>query len=357
MATFRKRNGKWQVQVRTLGSRPATRTFLRKQDADRWALKAETQVQRGGLGTGAEDIRRVTLADLITRYIATVTVKKRSRKNEAIMLGAILGQPFTGECLTSLTAQHFSRYRDERLSMVKPATINRELATLSHIYRTAQSEWGLPLDNPIAGIRRAMGDAPRNRRLHQGELEMILEAAKKCLKPHLLAAITFAIETGMRRGEILNVQWQHIDRLARTLKIPTTKTGTPRTIPLSHAALRILDAQLETKEARPFPLTAIAFALAWKRLIKRSGIADLHFHDLRHEAITRFFEMGLSVPEVALISGHKDYRMLARYTHLKAEDVASKLWAASAPSHTAPVASRPSVAKTGNVITITRATK
>jgi len=83
-----------------------------------------------------------------------------------------------------------------------------------------------------------------------------------------------------------------------------------------------------------------SFKLAWKRLIKRTGIADLHFHDLRHEAITRFFEMGLSIPEVALISGHKDFRMLARYTHLKAEDVASKLWAASAPSHPAPVASR-----------------
>jgi hypothetical protein len=168
MATFRKRNGKWQVQVRALGSHPTTRTFLRKQDADRWALETESQLQRGSLGTGAEDLRRTTLADLITRYIATVTVKKRGRKNEAIMLGAILGQPFTREGLKNLTANNFSRYRDERLLTVKPATINRELTALSHIYRTARLEWGLPLNNPIVGIRRAKGEVPRNRRLVWG---------------------------------------------------------------------------------------------------------------------------------------------------------------------------------------------
>ena len=94
--------------------------------------------------------------------------------------------------------------------------------------------------------------------------------------------------------------------------------------------------------------------MAWKRLIKRSGITDLHFHDLRHEAITRFFEMGLSVPEVAVISGHKDYRMLARYTHLRAEDIANKLWAGSDPPPTAPVTSHQPVARTDNVIAINR---
>ena len=97
--------------------------------------------------------------------------------------------------------------------------------------------------------------------------------------------------------------------------------------------------------------------MAWKRLIKRSGITDLHFHDLRHEAITRFFEMGLSVPEVALISGHKDYRMLARYTHLRAEDVASKLWARSQPPPTAAIASHQQVARADNIIAMTRAAK
>jgi integrase len=86
-----------------------------------------------------------------------------------------------------------------------------------------------------------------------------------------------------------------------------------------------LEAQRVKELVSPFPLTTESFHMAWKRLIKRAGLADFHFHDLRHEAVSRFFEMGLGVPEVALISGHKDFRMLARYTHLRAENVAEKL--------------------------------
>ena len=102
--------------------------------------------------------------------------------------------------------------------------------------------------------------------------------------------------------------------------IPQTKNGHPRTIPLTKRALYILN-----NTELPFPYTANALKLAWNRLKKKGNIEDLHFHDLRHEAISRFFEKGLSIPEVALISGHKDVRMLFRYTHLKAEDILRKL--------------------------------
>ncbi len=122
----------------------------------------------------------------------------------------------------------------------------------------------------------------------------------------------------MRRNEILNIKPEHVKE--QTLFIPHTKTGSPRTIPLTKRALCILkNAQL------PFPMSANAVRLAWDRLKKKGNIKDLHFHDLRHEAISRFFEKGLSIPEVALISGHKDVRMLFRYTHLKAEDILRKL--------------------------------
>ena len=129
----------------------------------------------------------------------------------------------------------------------------------------------------------------------------------------------------MRRGELVNILWEDIDFARRTLHIPHTKNGHPRTIPLSPRAIDILRQLHGSNEARVFPMSPNAVRLAWQRLTKRAGIEDLHFHDLRHEAISRFFEMGLSVPEVALISGHRDYRMLFRYTHLRAEDVAAKL--------------------------------
>jgi integrase len=136
--------------------------------------------------------------------------------------------------------------------------------------------------------------------------------------------IDLAIETGMRRGELLKVKWRDLDLQDRTLQLYDTKNGEDRKVPLTMTATSILEQWSHTSE-RIFPVTDVAVRQAWDRLVKRAGITNLRFHDLRHEAISRFFEMGLSVPEIALISGHRDPRMLFRYTHLRAEDVVKKL--------------------------------
>ena len=130
--------------------------------------------------------------------------------------------------------------------------------------------------------------------------------------------IELAIETAMRRGEILNIKQEHIR--GQTLLIPQTKNGNSRTIPLTKRAIYIL-----SNTELPLAYTPNALRLSWERLKKKGDIKDLHFHDLRHEAISRLFEKGLNIPEVALISGHKDVRMLFRYTQLKAEDILTKL--------------------------------
>jgi integrase len=112
----------------------------------------------------------------------------------------------------------------------------------------------------------------------------------------------------------------------RTAHIPDTKTGVPRTIPLTDAALDVLATRGDARSTgRVFPLSMKALKPGWERVRNRAGLRDLHFHDLRHEAISRFCEMGLSVPEVALISGHKDLRMLFRYVNLRSTDLARKL--------------------------------
>ena len=145
-------------------------------------------------------------------------------------------------------------------------------------------------------------------------------------KGYLEPLLYLAIETAMRRGEMLNVRWDDIDFDARTLFIPHTKNGHSRTIPLTKEAIRILEGLRDKGGSKKvFPLSAIAARMAWERLIERANIHNLHFHDFRHEGISRFFEKGLSVAEVALISGHRDFRMLFRYTHLKAEDLVAKL--------------------------------
>ena len=164
-------------------------------------------------------------------------------------------------------------------------------------------------------------------RLRPGEQEKLLDAARQCRNRFVAPIITLALETAMRRSEILAIKKEHFDRAKRTLLIPESKNGRARTIPLSIPAVELLSAH--AKDGRLFPISANAFRLAWERVKRRAGINDLHFHDLRHEAISHLFEKGLSVPEVALISGHRDLRMLLRYTHPMSEGIFRKLDSAS----------------------------
>ena len=178
--------------------------------------------------------------------------------------------------------------------------------------------------NPVDLIKKPPSPKPRNRRLDDGEYERLEQASKLTRNQHIWPIVVFAVETGMRRGEILGLSWDNIDLNRRTAFLPLTKNGSSREVPLSSKAVSVLQQQPRT-DTHPFPVNANAFRLAWARLRSRAGIDDLRFHDLRHEAISRFFEMGLTVPEVALISGHKDVKMLFRYTHLKADSVVPKL--------------------------------
>ncbi|WP_280136642.1 site-specific integrase [Methyloceanibacter superfactus] len=194
-------------------------------------------------------------------------------------------------------------------------SLKRQLSPLHNLFEVARDEWGLPLpENPLGKLRLSASQRRRERRLNEGELDRLMAAAGSCRNPLIVPIILFAVATGMRRGEILNVRWDHIDREGRSLLIPHTKNGHSRTLPLMRETTEVLDTLSEMGDW-VFPMSGNAFRLAWDRLRARAGLADLHFHDLRHEAISRFFERGLTVPEVALISGHRDPRMLFRYAH------------------------------------------
>ncbi|WP_188262862.1 integrase [Azospirillum tabaci] len=323
MASFRKRGTKWQVQVRREGHPPISRTFIKKADAEAWARQIEAGIERSDLPIDTTMLRTTTLADLLIRYRDTVTVEKRGKRDETYRINKMLGHAICGLPLVKLTPASMARYRDARLEEVQPETVRRELTILRHALEVARREWGIPLTgNAVAEVKKPAPAHARNRRLNSDELERLLAA---CRRSKLLAPIVqFAVETGMRRGEIIAMRWRDADLDRRILNIPHTKNGHARTIPLSSAAIGILNS-IQRNDERVFPISANALNLAWQRLRKRAGTSDLRFHDLRHEAVSSFFERGLSVPEVALISGHRDARMLFRYTHLKPEEVAKKL--------------------------------
>lgn len=212
---------------------------------------------------------------------------------------------------------------------MKPSTVCRELLLYQHAFKIARSVWGIPIrENPFALVDKPRISDARTRRLEPGEWGILKEACLRSRNPYILTMIEFAIETAMRRGEVLRLQWGDVDTTKRTLHIPIAKNGHARTIPLTGRAVELLDARkLEgaTGTDKVFPTTEDAVKMAWRRVMMRASMPNFRYHDLRHEAISRFFELGLSVTEVALISGHRDVRMLFRYTHLRAEDVASKL--------------------------------
>ena len=189
------------------------------------------------------------------------------------------------------------------------------------------NEWGLMLSsNPVNRVKMPPSPPARNRRLESGEFERLKEAAKQTKNPHIWPIIVFAIETGMRRGEILGLRWEHVDLDRRIAFLPLTKNGSSREVPLSTKADQVLAAQQQRNDTiSPFPVTSNGFRLAWEGLRRRAGLSDLRFHDLRHEAISRLVERGLNIPEVAVISGHKDPRMLLRYKHLRVVDLVNRI--------------------------------
>ena len=329
MATIRKLRGKWQAQVRRRGVPPRAKSFDKRSDAERWARDLEAEADRSGWVADTLAAEKTTLKELLTRYRDEVTPGKRGAVSEASRINVMMRCLIAHRTLAKLTSADVASYRDERLKIVAPATIIRELKTISHAIEIAPREWGLWLPrNPIKLVRRPPVPRGCTRRLNEGEEEALLAACDRGRTPLLKPLIILGIETGMRRGELLDLRWKHIDLTKCVAHLPTTKNGDPRDIPLSRRATTTLKEILAMpgRDAdRALPMTGNGVRLAFEHLRVRAGMPDLHFHDLRHEAISRFFERGLNVAEVSAISGHRELKILQRYVHLRAIDLVHRL--------------------------------
>jgi integrase len=324
MATIRKRGNKYHAQIRKLGYPSITQSFSSLTTAKRWVSVTEADMERH-LHVVIPD--NTLLGELLDRYEDEVSPLHKSHQVEKYRLKT-LKRRLGDISITRLSPALLCKYRDTRLGTVSPASLKRELVILSSVINTAIKEWGINLQsNPVSMVSLPKIARGRDRRLEAGE-----EAKLLACSGELKRIIIVALETGMRRGEILNITRSHIDLAHQTLLIPITKTDTPRTIPLSSRAIGALREQLRgsdnvisIEETTLFSYTARGLSGAFLRLCRKHGLGNLHFHDLRHEATSRFFEKGLNPVEVATITGHKDTRMLMRYTHLRAEDLVRRL--------------------------------
>lgn len=325
MASIRKRGSSWQVQVRRTGFPLITKTFTSRADALVWARDKERKIDWGEQPIPKRELQALTVRSLLDRYEDEITPTKRGADRERYKLRVLRAHSLADARLDKVSGAMIAAYRDERLKMVTSGTVRRELAILRHCFEVARREWDIPLKvNPVQQIKLPAPSKARERRLTPGEASAFWKSVDRARAPWLKPFIVLAIETGMRRGELLWVLWQDVDLAKCLVRLTKTKNGHERVVPLTPLAVATLRSLSQVGD-RVFPVKAATVRQAWERLIARAQIEDLRLHDLRHEAVSRFFEMGLSTPEVALISGHRDPRMLFRYTHLRPESVAQKL--------------------------------
>jgi len=325
MATIRRRGKTYHVQIRKVGYPPVTKSFSSITVARKWTKATEADMERR-LSVSVPST--LTVGDLLERYESEVIPTHKGNRRE-IYKSRTLRKNFSKIRLCDLSPSDVRQYRDLRLKTISPTTLKRELAVLSSAINHASKEWGIFVStNPVTAISVPRTANARSRRLEADEQNRLLSASNGELR----RIIIIALETGMRRGEILQIRRSHIDFTLQTLLIPLTKTDTPRTIPLSSRAVVSLREQISIsgniapiRETPLFSLLPDSLSQAFRRLCRRLYIQNLHFHDLRHEATSRLFEKGLNPVEVATITGHKDTKMLMRYTHLRAEDLVGRL--------------------------------
>ena len=325
MATITKRgDGQWQAKVCKKGYAVQSKTFKTKVRAEQWARNVESEMDRGVfLSTSIAET--TTLSELIDRYLKEVAPAKKSEADIKIR-GKLLKNKLGKLVLAAITPLTVKEYRDERLETVKGDTVRKEISLLGRILKLAQKEWDiyLPMGNPVDSISMPPKGKGRDRRLEPGEEKKLLEAATE-YGGIIKDVIVLALETGARRGELANLQWSYINFNKRTAILKDTKNTDDREVPLSTKAIEVIKRQPRHITGMVFPIRGDSITKAFGRVCKTADITDLRFHDLRHEATSRFFEKGFETMEVSAITGHKDLGMLKRYTHLKAEDLARKL--------------------------------
>jgi len=338
MATISKtKYGKWRALVRISGWPATSKNFRIKRDAETWARVTEDEMIRGVYAPRA-NIERLSVRNALERYISEVTpTKSPTTQTSEIQRARHLQGVFGKYSLAVLNTDIICDYRDKRLKEGKSNnTVRLELALLGHLYTTAIKEWRIGIEvNPVHNVRKPSGGSGRNRRLMGDEEQRLLSACDEYSNPILGWVVRIALYTAMRSGEIFSLTESNVDLDKKVVTIHDTKNKDSRTIPLTNKAQAVFEDVLKNAmrssdtdllfygepSRRDGIRRGYAIEKCWREALKRAEIEGFRFHDLRHEATSRFVEAGLSDQQVASITGHKSMQMLRRYTHLRNEDL------------------------------------
>lgn len=333
MASIIAVKGKWRAQVRRKGHPVYTRTFDAKSAAERWARQLEADIDRGQKPNPAQG-RSVSVADLITTY--------RKLRDQA--------RPISDASTEHYTLKHLEHHLGDRDALrltpddlvgycsarkddgAGPYTCNMDVGKLGTVLRYAALAAKVTLPDVVGQARPLLthlgligGGGKRERRPTEDELQTVIAYLAEKHGQIYADSVRFAVLTAMRRGEIVKLKWADVDEakklvLVRDRKHPRKKVGNNEWIPLLGEAWPLLQRQPRSGD-RIFPIHESTLSKYFTWACRALSIPDLHFHDLRHDGTSRLFEAGYEVQQVALVTGHKDWRHLKRYTNLRPEDL------------------------------------
>lgn len=338
MASIIQINGKWRALVRRKGHPSYCQTFPNKAQAQAWARGIEAEIDRGQAVAPAQVFGKVVLvSDLIQTYRK---LREKSRPiddtaNEHYMLKTLerrLGELDVAHLSPADLVAYAEGRRDE--DGAGPYTINMDISKLGTVLRLAGVHLKLTLPDVVAQARPLLmhmhligGGGRRERRPTEDELVRLLAWLQERRGLVYADAVRFAVATAMRRGEIVRLVRDDLDVtkklvLVRDRKDPRKKAGNDQWVPLLNGAWELVQAQpVVDGEPRIFPVHEQTLSKYFREACVELSIPDLHFHDLRHEGISRLFEQGFDIPRVALVSGHKSWNNLKRYAQLRPEDL------------------------------------
>lgn len=343
MPTIRKRGAKWQAQVRIKQSGvivfSESASFDTEREAKRWGSALEAKVMRDGVE--AHYTQTATVAALARAWLQYKEKIKPLSRGMQHSYKAIVTAPFCSKPLNTIGAQDYMAWAMALKDKLDPATVLHHFMVLRSIFAHAESLAGFkpntaPLDAAMDTLKRSRVVAKsraRDRRVTDDELGQIVLHFKQQYNRIIPMddIVRLAVYLPRRREELLTMTWS--DYNGSTVVLRDTKHPTlirNETVPVPDAARAIIDRQPRfDNEDRILPYKPESVSAAFQRAVRAAGLADIRLHDLRHEGISRLFEAGLEIQEVAMISGHVSWNALRRYTHLTPQNVLEKLNARS----------------------------
>ena len=346
MASITKRGNSWSCCV-WHDKKRYTKSFPTKAAAEKWARLKKAELESAPR-LKSKVVESYTMDYLLHRYIDEVHPHRPFARSKMTTI-KMTAEHFKDVRVIQLTPDMLFKYAEKRRAGYKGrapisrSTLNQQLTYVAQTIDHARTLWGVDLSsNPARDALSALskiglvgGSRRRERRVSDQELKLLMEASLNHHSGWIGPIIMLAVETGMRQGEIQALQWKDVDFERNTVfikdrKHPSEKLGNNQIIPVSNKALEVLKKWVPVESKRTgavFPGVKLAQSISdrFVKVREEAGLPELHFHDLRHEAVSRFFEKGLQIQEVARISGHKDWKQLLRYTQLNASSLVDKL--------------------------------